>query len=272
MRRKAIQKTIESNRNRLNDLETEAESIEKVVNRTLNLYRQNYAERRQMIETWRSAVKSLNMRDRTIHEMIEVSRIVCINKIANLKPFFFYSQKITKAQDSIKCKKMELTEQTEFLDQQIKNNSESEFAISQLNSRMFQVRDHLNISTDAIQLASNELISMKRQVHHETSRLQQLRQCNHQMMIDCDLKSKSNIKLRETLADLTDKINKVQNDKNSSENRLRHLDELFENEERQLHEIDFEMSRLSQMLFRSSQVLQEQHNELKLIEVFIFHF
>lgn len=73
IRRKAIKKLITQNRNRLNDLDTEKKSIEKVLIRTSNVFYQTHVERRQMIETWRFAVKSLNMRDRAIHEAIDVS-------------------------------------------------------------------------------------------------------------------------------------------------------------------------------------------------------
>lgn len=73
IRRQAIKKLITQNRNRLNDLDTEKKSIEKVLIRTSNVFYQTHVERRQMIETWRFAVKSLNMRDRAIHEAIDVS-------------------------------------------------------------------------------------------------------------------------------------------------------------------------------------------------------
>lgn len=153
------------------------------------------------------------------------------------------------------------------MDQQLKNNSESEFAISQLNIRISKLRDQLNASSEAIQLAMNELIAMKRRVQHETNRLQQIRQHNQQMTIASAAQLKSNQKLKETVSELVEKVKKIQSGKNSSEGRLRYLDELFENEGKQVHEIETEMSRLSQMLYRSTQVLQEQQNEQKLLEV-----
>lgn len=178
-----------------------------------------------------------------------------------------FFQKIATVQGVIKAKRTELIEQTEFLNQQIRNNAESDFTISQLNAQTSQRRDQLNVCTDAIQLAANELIALKRQIQHETNQLQQIRQRNHQMMIDCDSLAKSNARIKDDVISLTEKVKKVQNEKNSSENRLQHLNELYENEERQLQEIDLEMARLSQMLFRSNQVLIEQQNEQKIVEV-----
>lgn len=161
-------------------------------------------------------------------------------------------------------------EQTEFLDQQIKNNCESEFAISQLNAQISQLRRHMDSCTNAIQLAANELIGIKRQVQGDTNRLQQLRQENRRKMVDIDSMMKANEQLKITVAELTEKVGKVKSGKDSSEYRLKHLHDLMENEEKQLHEIDLEMARLSQMLFRSTQMLQEQQNEYKIIQVLLF--
>lgn len=123
--------------------------------------------------------------------------------------------------------------------------------------------------TNAIQLAANELIGVKRQVQGDTNRLQQLRQENRRKMVDIDSMMRANERLKKTVAELTEKVAKVKNDKDSSEYRLKHLHDLLENEEKQLHEIDSEMARLSQMLFRSTQVLQEHQNEYRMIQVFL---
>lgn len=161
-------------------------------------------------------------------------------------------------------------EQTEFLDQQIQNNCESEFTISQLNAQISQLRRNMDSCTNAIQLAANELIGMKRQMQGDTNRLQHLRQENRRKMVEIDSMMKSNEHLKKTVAELTEQVKKVKNDKDSSECRLKHLHDLLEKEEKQLYEIDSEMARLSQMLFRSTQVLQEQQNEYKMIQVHLF--
>lgn len=72
MRRQAVQKTIMKNQNRLNEFESEKQSLENVLERTGNLFHQTIVERHQMTETWKIAVETLNMRDSTICETIEV--------------------------------------------------------------------------------------------------------------------------------------------------------------------------------------------------------
>lgn len=73
MRRQAVQKAITKNKSRLIDLESERQSLEQVLDRTGNLYRQAVLERRQMTATWTTAVQSLNARNISIRETMEVN-------------------------------------------------------------------------------------------------------------------------------------------------------------------------------------------------------
>lgn len=72
MRRLALQKGIVKNQNRLNELGSEKQSLEKMLERTTKLYQQTILERRQMTDTWTTAVESLNTRNNTIQETMEV--------------------------------------------------------------------------------------------------------------------------------------------------------------------------------------------------------
>lgn len=68
-----MQASILKNKNRLIELESEKNSHEQVLERTSNLYRQAILERRRMTETWTAAVQSLNARNDSISEALEVS-------------------------------------------------------------------------------------------------------------------------------------------------------------------------------------------------------
>lgn len=160
-----------------------------------------------------------------------------------------------------------MKEQVEFLEQQIKNNKESELVISELNAQISTTRSQLNQYTDQIQLQTNELITLRRQMQHDTNGLQQLRQKNHRATIQCDVKIKETAKLKEIVDELKAKLGKIQMEKNNADNRLRHLDALHEDEEKSIHGMELEMDRLSQMVYRSSQIIQQQHSEQKLLEV-----
>lgn len=184
-----------------------------------------------------------------------------------LKNENFIWQKITQTRVQNERKLIELNEQTEFLNQQITNNKESEFMISELNEQISKVRSQLTQYHEEIQLKANDLITLRRQLQNDTNCLQQMRQKNHKAAIELDSKTKQIAKLKEVVDELSSKMGKIQNEKDNSEDRLRNLDELFEDEERSIHAIELEMARLSQMVYRSSQLIQQQHNEQKLIEV-----
>lgn len=162
-------------------------------------------------------------------------------------------------------KTIELKEQIEFLNQQIANNAESEQMISELNDQISKVRSHLSRYAEDIQLKANELITLRRQLQHDTNCLQQMRQKNHKFAIEYDTKTKQIAKIKEVADELCSKVGRIQNERDNAEDRLRHLDELFEDEEKTIHAIELEMARLSQMVYRSSQMIQQQHNEQKLM-------
>lgn len=164
-------------------------------------------------------------------------------------------------------KTIELKEQMEFLEQQIENNKESEFAISELNGQISKTRTLLARHNEEIQLNGNELITLRRQMQNDTNCLQQMRQKNHKATIEYDTKTKEIAKIKEIVDGLTSKMGKIRNEKDNAQNRLRHLEELFQDEEKSIHDIELEIAKLSQMVYRSSQLIQQQHNEQKLMEV-----
>lgn len=72
VRRIALQKTITKNQSRLDELESEKQSLEQVLERTSHLFQQTVLERHQMTATWTTAVQTLNARNHTIRDVLEV--------------------------------------------------------------------------------------------------------------------------------------------------------------------------------------------------------
>lgn len=125
-------------------------------------------------------------------------------------------------------KTQELAQQTDFLNHQITNNKECEYAIEELNQRTAITHSRLLECNDKLQLKSNELISMKKYLKNLINNLQQKRQKNRQAAIDCEKKSKLIEKLKSVENDLKEKLKSL-NDKNSgAQDRLRHFNELVE--------------------------------------------
>lgn len=84
-----MQKRIQKDRQRLDDLNCERQSLEHVIERTAQLYRQSHLERRHMIDTWHAAVQSLYMRDISIQETIEVKIVIVDGFPLRIKNFLF---------------------------------------------------------------------------------------------------------------------------------------------------------------------------------------
>lgn len=78
VRRQALQKTNIKNSERLIELENEKQSLEKVIERTTTLFHQTENERRQITKTWTAAVQSLNTRNNSIRDVMEVSITILI--------------------------------------------------------------------------------------------------------------------------------------------------------------------------------------------------
>lgn len=139
--------------------------------------------------------------------------------------------------------------------------------IKELNDEISSIRSRLNRHTDAIQLQANEFITLRRQVQCDSNRLQQIRQKNHKTAMESDSKMKKIAIIKGIVDELISKVETIGMERSNAEDRLRHLDELFADEERTIQSMELEMTRLSQMVYRSSQLIQQQHNEQKLIEV-----
>lgn len=137
-------------------------------------------------------------------------------------------QQIERSRLMATQKTHELNEQMDFLNQQIANNKESEYAIEQLNKRTAIDRSRLIECNDSVQLKSNELISMRKFLKNLINNLQQKRQQNRQAAIDCEKKSKFIEKLKTIENDLMAKLKRLSDKNSSAQDRLRHFNELAE--------------------------------------------
>lgn len=157
--------------------------------------------------------------------------------------------------------------QNVFLTQQIGNNREIEVETRDFNDKMARKQIQLSQLTEAFQLDSNEIGTFKQILRNESEKLQQLRHKNRQIIVEKEAKTETINKLNDTCQELGEKIKKMVNQNDSAQNRLKQLDELVEAEEKSLNCVETELTRLSQMLFRSKSILQQWQSEQKLVDV-----
>lgn len=176
-------------------------------------------------------------------------------------------QKILVARQLTTEKVAELQMQIVFLKQQIENNREIESENVENNDRIARKQIQLSQLNETVQLESNEIITLKQILRSQSTKLEQLRRKNRQTIIERETKIEAIATLSTTCQELSEKIKKMADQKDSAQSRLKELDHLFESEEKSLNCIELELSRLSQMLYRSKQILQQWQNEDKLVEV-----
>ena len=121
-----------------------------------------------------------------------------------------------------------MRDQTEFLEQQIQNNKEAELAIMDLNSHATAVRSQLCAVTEAVDLQSNEVLTMKKFMQNLTNRLQQMRQKYRAGIVEREKLGKKIEDLMSVLEELKTKLQNFGDKHANAQDRLKHLNDLFE--------------------------------------------
>lgn len=224
----------------------EQRSLENVLDRTAQLYRQAHHDRSQLVDTWKEAVASLRCRDRDIQEC---------------------ETQLDTARQLTQRREQQLREAVEFLELQLQNNREAEHDIGEQNARLTQTRDRLTDITTAVQVAHNEATTLQKLLANLAGRLQHKRQQNRQANVDLTERTAQLQRLGTVLEQLHAKYAQYSGQKLSGQERLRHLDELVEAEQKQLDGITAESARLGGSLFRSGQMVLTWREEHKLLEL-----
>lgn len=207
MRRRNVDTALSKHQAQLKHMVEEQLSLESILDRCAQLYRQTHHERRQMVATWKEAVQSMHGRDHDIQTCETDLRA------AKLKSEQQHQQ---------------LKEQMEFLEQQLQNNRETERAIAQLNDDQARVRTELHECTEDVTLRINEYVTLKKLLQNTTNRLQQRRHRNRLAAKEQREKEAAVEKTTRTYAELREKFEQFQGRRFNAQERLRHLDELVE--------------------------------------------
>jgi coiled-coil domain-containing protein 39 len=136
-KRKLLFEAIMKQRSNLINLYEERKSLELLLERTSQLYRQAHLERRQLVNTWKDAVTQMNQREREIKEMeveVDNARKVSDEKLVALK----------REESVMKLKQHE--------------NRETELYIQDLNITSSELRNRLLKLEDIIALKNSEVM------------------------------------------------------------------------------------------------------------------
>ncbi|XP_037037232.1 coiled-coil domain-containing protein 39 [Bradysia coprophila] len=244
-KRKTIQQAIGKQRVALVSSYEEQKSLENVLDRLSKQYRQVHSERQHMITTWKKAVKSLNGR---------ISEIETV------------SHDIEKSRATTDKKNQDLKEHVEFLQHQVENNKAIEIKIAEMNDKIIVIRRKLTDLEDETTLQTNELVTLRKLSQNLAGRLAQQRFQNRQSHRDHDDKQSAFEKGIVTFDTLQKQMNSFIGRKFSAQDRLKHIEDLMEGEDKALKVLMAEQSRLGKALYRGQQIAQNYRNECKIIE------
>lgn len=245
-KRRILQTNISKQRTILVNYYEEQKSLEQVLDRTAQLYRQAHIERRQMVSTWKEAVNQMNQREKDINDS---------------------ERELEQAKEYSLIKTNELKEQIDFLDQQIQNNKDTEFTIAELNVETSKLRSKLTDLVEMVALYNNELATTKKTVYNVSMRLNRQRQKNRQELTEIKDKEVLLEKEKQNYEQLMKREEIFKSRNLSAQDRLRQLDEMMEIEEKNIKALQMEITRLSGALYRSNQQLNEFQSEEKILSV-----
>ncbi|XP_058057947.1 coiled-coil domain-containing protein 39 [Anopheles bellator] len=245
-KRKQMEDKISRRRNTLVTLYEEYKSLEQVLERTSQLFRQAHLERRQLVQTWKEAVQHMNQREEDIKSV---------------------ERDIESAREQSTLLEGDLQAQDEFLEDQQRNNHEIEVRIGELNVEVSKQRNRLTALNDSVQLKTNEYQITRKSVQNLSNKLSSMRNRNRHALISEDEKEKQ---IHTNLSDLEllrDKLDNFRSKSLCAQERLRQLNEIVEAEEKQIRAMEAETARLSAALYRAQQQLFAMREEDKLLKV-----
>lgn len=214
----------------------EKQALEKLLEKTSQLYRQAHIERRQLVSTWKDAVNQMNQREKDIKSM--ESEIVTARQVTTGK-----NEQLNREEETLRLKQAD--------------NREIEIIIQELNITSSDLRSRLLRIESSNADKSSELLATRKTVQHESQKLNNLRAQNRQLLVEEKEKETLLRTFIDDMRSLREKYDKFKTNNSNAQERLKQIDEMLESEKKNIKTIESEVDRLSSTLFRSEQQLKK---------------
>lgn len=241
-----LQMTIEKEKRNIMDLLDEQKSLEQAIDRVANLYRSIHLERRELITTWKTAVKQMNSREEDIRN-VEMD----IDNLTNL---------LNKEKDKLKNFNSKLDTKKE-------QNYMTELEIEEWNTKLSNIKEYLQTTIDNIAVKTNELDGLQKELFAEAQKVTLQRHKNRKNQKDKIQKLKSLDMLEAECQRLRERNQKFHDKAVSAKEKLNVIDEMLASEEFAKMKTTQETNQINGLLFRSQQHLISFVNESKLLRV-----
>ncbi|KAL5289008.1 CCDC39 family protein [Megaselia abdita] len=241
-----IQLSIEKEKRNIIDLLDEQKSLEQAIDRIANLYRSIHVERRELITTWKTAVKQMNNREEDIRN-VELN----INNLINL---------LNEKKDKLKQFNLELDTKKE-------QNYQTELEIEEWNAKLSNIKEYLQTTIANIGVKTNEVEALLKELFVEAQKVALQRHKNRKNQKDKILKLKSLDALEAECKKLHERNKKFYDKAASAKEKLRVIDDMLASEEFAKTKITQETNQINSLLYRSQQHLTNLKNESKLLQM-----
>ncbi|XP_016997587.2 coiled-coil domain-containing protein 39 [Drosophila takahashii] len=245
-KRQLLQADIDKRRKQVVLLYDEQMTLEKNLERTACLYRSAHAERRQMVETWKSAVNQMTQREHDIQR----SEVEC-------------AELAQKAQQTALIYKDHDNRLTEVID----NNRQVEIGIEALNDETSDMKNRIQVLIDASLLKEREIDGLRRELENLSNRVHLQRMENRSQVKKRDEKVQEIEEFSSVMEKVDARLKSIQNKALNAEQRLLILEEMMEAEEAALRNLDKEQEKVNEMLYRTQRQVIELQDEEKILKV-----
>ncbi|XP_017119961.1 coiled-coil domain-containing protein 39 [Drosophila elegans] len=245
-KRQLLQADIDKRRKKVVLLYDEQMTLEKNLERTACLYRAAHAERRQMVDTWKSAVNLMTQREHDIQR--------CEVECADLAQTALRTALVYKQMD-------------DQLNEVIENNRQVEIGIEALNEETSDMKNQIQILTDASLLKEREIDGLRRELENLSNRVHLQRMENRSLVKKRDAKAQEIENFAAEMEKMDARLKSIQDKALNAEQRLHILDEMMEAEESALRNLDKEQDKVNEMLYRTQRQVQELQDEEKVLTV-----
>lgn len=221
-------------------------SLENVLDRTAQLYRNAHEERQRLIAVWKDSIGQMVEREREIYDT---------------------ERALKEARNVTEKREQQLITMIATSDQQATNGKELQLQIEEMNDKISLERNKLNQLAKSIALKTSELEVLKKNVMQISKELIARRQKNRQLSTEKEANDKSLEEWKQVQDSLQKRYTTFKGKSYSIQERLRELDQLIDIEERNVKILNAENLRLSGATLKAQQHLKEMEDEEKTLDV-----
>ncbi|XP_056119994.1 coiled-coil domain-containing protein 39 [Rhinichthys klamathensis goyatoka] len=229
--------TLEANQKRktLNSEITESVTAQIALDKTAESFRQAHAERQEMIDQWENTIEQMRKRDQEIQQCAMLQAEV--------------NQTIREKNDLVK-------ERKDFMEREIENNKELERNIGTAERQALRLRQHLQEEERNDRRLQDEVEVLKGTLERTATDVETTRSQLTSMKKNIQNKTAKVEEVKLHIAALKEKLLVVMEAVLDGEEQAAQMEQLHKEQEQNIKEIDAQLLRQRELMFRKSQELQ----------------